>query len=100
MVDVALPPGAAVETTTWGLDLPDEAGQLQPLERAQAQTTALGYAVPVAQLAPGASRSVRHLLRFSQRGRFVLPPARYYRMSEPEATAIEAGKGWAVVEVK
>jgi uncharacterized protein YfaS (alpha-2-macroglobulin family) len=99
VVDVALPPGAAVESGTWGLDVQDGKA-LTPLERAQHQPTALGYAVPVEALAAGEARTVRHLVRFSQRGRFQLPPAQLYRMYDPEAKALEAGKGWATVEVR
>lgn len=99
LLDVALPPGAAVESGTWGLDL-QGSNPPQPLERAQHQPTAQGYAVPVDQLSAGQELTVRHLVRFSQRGRFQLPPARLYRMYDPEAKAMEAGKGWAVVEVR
>ncbi len=98
LLDVALPPGAAVESGTWGLDLP-EGKTMTPLERAQHQPTAQGYAVPVDVL-PSGDLTLRHLVRFSQRGRFVLPPARLYRMYDPEAKAVEAGKGWATVEVR
>ncbi|WP_374568949.1 alpha-2-macroglobulin [Ideonella sp.] len=101
LLEVALPPGAAVEAGTWGLDLQgDEAGKTTPLERAVHQAIPLGYAVPVEKLAGGESVTYRHLLRFSQRGRYQLPPARLYRMYEPEAKALEAGKGWATVEVR
>lgn len=100
LLEVALPPGAAVEAGTWGLDLPGESGQTTPLERAMHQPTAQGYAVPIEQLGAGQSASFRHLLRFSQRGRFVLPPARAYRMYEPEAKAVEAGTAWSALEVR
>ena len=99
VLDVALPPGAAVESGTWGLDVQDgKTGT--PLERAQHQPTSQGYAVPVDALPAGEALTLRHLVRFSQRGRFQLPPARLYRMYEPEAKAMEAGKGWATVEVR
>ncbi|MFG6488356.1 alpha-2-macroglobulin [Roseateles sp. BYS78W] len=99
LLEVALPPGAAVESGTWGLDVQDgKTGT--PLERAQHQPTSQGYAVPVDVLPAGQALTLRHLVRFSQRGRFQLPPARLYRMYEPEAKALEAGKGWAVVEVR
>jgi len=99
LLEVALPPGAAVESGTWGLDVQDgKTGT--PLERAQHQPTSQGYAVPVDVLPAGQALTLRHLVRFSQRGRFQLPPARLYRMYEPEAKALEAGKGWAAVEVR
>ena len=99
IVEAALPPGAAVETGTWGIDVVD-AGKAQPLERAQDEPTAQGYAVPFDSLAPGAPVTVRHLVRFSQRGVFKLPPARLYRMYQPQAKAFEGSGGWATVEVK
>jgi uncharacterized protein YfaS (alpha-2-macroglobulin family) len=101
LLEAALPPGAAVEGSTWGLDLLGaEPGKSTPLERATHQATAQGYAVPVEQLAAQGSLTVRHLLRFAQRGQYKLPPARLYRMYEPEAKALEAGGRWATVEVR
>ena len=100
LVEAALPPGAAVEESTWGIDMADSAGKLQPMERAQSQGTAQGYAVPVDSLVAGTPLTVRHLVRFSQRGTFKLPPARLFRMYEPEAKAFEDGGRWASVEVR
>ena len=99
VVDVALPPGAAVEASTWGLDL-DVAGRSQPLERARHQDTAQGYAVPFEALAAGTPATVRHLVRFSQRGTFKLPPTRLHRMYEPEAKAFDGSGRFAQVEVR
>ncbi len=99
VVDVALPPGAAVEASTWGLDL-DVSGRPQPLERARHQETAQGYAVPLEALAAGTTSTVRHLVRFSQRGTFKLPPTRLHRMYEPEAKAFDGSGRYAQVEVR
>jgi hypothetical protein len=99
VLEVALPPGATVESGTWGLDV-SEGKASRPLERAQHQPTAQGYAAPVELLPPGEALTLRHLVRFSQRGRFQLPPARMYRMYDPEAKALEAGNGWATLEVR
>ena len=101
LLEAALPPGASVESSTWGLDLPGaEAGSTQPLERATHQNTAQGYAVPVEGLAANGKLTVRHLVRFAQRGQFKLPPARLYRMYEPEAKAFDSSGRWAAMEVK
>ncbi|WP_218967444.1 MG2 domain-containing protein [Variovorax sp. 54] len=100
LVEAALPPGAAVEESTWGIDMADSAGKLQPMERAQSQATAQGYAVPLDTLVAGTPLTVRHLVRFSQRGTFKLPPARLFRMYEPEAKAFEGDGRWAGVEVR
>ena len=43
--------------------------------------------------------TVRHLVRVAQAGTFVLPPARYYRMYEPEQKAFEV-KPRARVQVR
>ena len=48
-----------------------------------------GYAVPIDPL--GGELVVRHLLRFSQKGSYVLPPTRYHRMYQPEQKAFEGG---------
>ena len=32
---------------------------------------------------------IRHLLRFAERGTFVVPPVRVYRMYQPDAKALE-----------
>ncbi|MEK8030019.1 MG2 domain-containing protein [Ideonella sp. DXS29W] len=101
LLEVALPPGAGVESGTWGLDvLGADGAQSTPLERAIHQATRQGYAVPVEKLGAGESVTVRHLLRFSQRGRYQLPPSRLYRMYEPEAKAVEVRPGWAMLEVR
>jgi uncharacterized protein YfaS (alpha-2-macroglobulin family) len=89
LVEVPLPPGADVESTTWGISLAAAgSAEAQPLELARHQPTAFGYAIPVE---PVAGRTVlRHLVRFSQTGRYVLPPARLTRMYAPGADALEA----------
>jgi alpha-2-macroglobulin len=96
MLEVALPPGASVESTTWGIDLPDRDGKLRGLERARHQATRDGYVVPVDGLSE--PTALRHLVRLAQRGSFVLPPARLYRMYQPEARGVEAGaaRRWEV----
>lgn len=99
LLEAALPPGAAVESGTWGIDL-DGGAATQPLERAQHEPNAQGYAVPVEALRANDSVLVRHLVRFSQRGVFVLPPARLVRMYEPEAKGVEQGGRWGRVEVR
>lgn len=88
LVEVALPPGANVEPTTWGIKL---LGGKEPaaLERARHVPRRDGYAVPI-DLLDGEVK-VRHLLRFAQKGRYGLPPARYYRMYQPGQVAYEAG---------
>jgi uncharacterized protein YfaS (alpha-2-macroglobulin family) len=67
------------------------------LERAQGQITREGYTVAVDELR--GSKTLRHLVRFGQKGDFVLPRARLWRMYQPEGKAMEAGpvlRHWVV----
>lgn len=91
LVEVALPPGAAVESGVWGISL--RLGDKEvPIERATYQDVPQGYAVPVDALpAGGQPLVIRHLVRFSQRGEFRLPPARLFRMYDPDGRAVESG---------
>lgn len=86
LLEVALPPGAAVEGTTWGINIVDK--KTEALERARHVERRDGYAVPIDVL--NKPLTVRHLVRFSQKGSFVLPPARYHRMYQPELKAFES----------
>ena len=89
LLEVPLPPGADVERTTWGLQISGLGGEgAAELEKARHEAGELGYAVPLDTLA-GETR-FRHLVRFSQKGAFVLPPVRYVRMYAPEQQALEA----------
>jgi len=83
IVEVPLPPGAEVESTTWGINM----GNGEALERARNEPSRGGYAVPVESL--GQPVAVRHLLRFSQKGKYNLPPARFYSMYAPQNKAFE-----------
>jgi len=89
LLEVPLPPGASVESTTWGIDLRGADGKLQGLERARHESTPEGYVVPVEELRE--PLALRHLVRMAQRGSFVLPPARLFRMYQPEARSVEEG---------
>lgn len=102
LLEVPLPPGADVEASTWGVYLQGQGKdnkEVQPLERARHQINASGYAVPLESLQ--GREVVRHLLRFSQVGKYNLPSARVFRMYQPEKKAFESGeRGWAKVEVQ
>ncbi|SEO62962.1 hypothetical protein SAMN05428959_11335 [Duganella sp. CF517] len=87
LLEVALPPGAMVEQSTWGMVMAGD--KPEPLERARHTERRDGYAVPVEPLE--GSLTVRHLLRFAQKGSYVLPPARFHRMYQPEQKAFEGG---------
>jgi uncharacterized protein YfaS (alpha-2-macroglobulin family) len=90
IVEVPLAPGMTAERTTWGISVRDaKAAAAEAMPRARFEPTASGYAVPVDALAQPVT--IRHLVRAAQPGRFALPPARYYRMYEPEQKAFEGG---------
>lgn len=88
IVEIPLPPGAAVEPTTWGVLVREGRSEYEALARATAEETPTGYAIPVELL--GDTVIHRHLLRVAQPGRYTLPPARYYRMYQPERKAYES----------
>lgn len=100
-VEVPLPPGADVERTTWGISVnkhnaAKQQGQL--LEKARNEMGELAYMVPVKELT--GTVTFRHLLRFSQKGQFVLPPARYVRSYAPAQQSVAAGSEWTGMQVK
>lgn len=102
MIDAALPPGASVEQGTWGIDIEGaDPDAISTLERATNVQTPQGYAVPIDELAAGDSMVVRHLLRFAQRGQYVLPAARLVQAYDSGAQAREpAVSAWTAMEVR
>lgn len=96
LIEVPLPPGGDIEATAWGLmikGLQDEEG-FGPLRRLAFQMGGLSYGVPVEVLEK--PLKIRQLVRFGVRGRFVLPPARFFRMYQPTDKAFqnEGKSGW------
>ncbi|SFH41766.1 alpha-2-macroglobulin [Pseudomonas sp. NFACC45] len=88
MLEVPLPPGADVERTTWGIQLLGKAGsEPTALEKARFEPGQMGYAVPLDALS-GELR-LRHLVRFSQKGQFTLPPVRFTQVYAPQHQARE-----------
>jgi alpha-2-macroglobulin len=88
MLEVPLPPGADVERTTWGIKLMGKAGtEPTALEKARFEPGQMAYAVPVDALS-GELR-LRHLVRFSQKGQFNLPPVRFSQVYAPQHQAQE-----------
>lgn len=89
MLEVPLPPGADVERTTWGIKLQGKDGtEPTALEKARFEPGQLAYAVPIDALS-GELR-LRHLVRFSQKGQFNLPPVRFKQVYAPQHQAQEA----------
>ncbi len=88
MLEVPLPPGADVERTTWGIQLQGKAdSEPTSLEKARFEPGQMVYAVPVDALS-GELR-LRHLVRFSQKGQFNLPPVRFTQVYAPQNQAWE-----------
>ncbi|HEX7640794.1 MAG TPA: alpha-2-macroglobulin [Burkholderiaceae bacterium] len=88
ILEVPLPPGTNADRTTWGIAVRFPGAQAaEALEKARYEQTPRGYAVPVDSLS--GEMVIRHLVRASQTGTFALPPARYYRMYQPEQKAFE-----------
>ncbi len=96
LVDVPLPPGGDVEATSWGVSIDGLPGAKdgsgpQPFQRvASYEMGELAYHQPVPLL--DRPVTLRQLVRFSLPGTFTLPPARYFRMYQPDAKAFEGGK--------
>ncbi|MEB0226560.1 alpha-2-macroglobulin family protein [Pseudomonas sp. 10S4] len=98
MIEVPLPPGADVERTTWGIKLMGKAGtEPTALEKARFEPGQMAYAIPVDALS-GELR-VRHLVRFSQKGQFNLPPVRFTQIYAPQHQAQEQNPALGQVTV-
>ncbi|WES70681.1 alpha-2-macroglobulin [Superficieibacter sp. HKU1] len=100
-VEVPLPPGADVERTTWGISIRKPGGKNQKgelLEKARNEISELAYMIPVNTLT--GTTTFRHLLRFSQKGKFVLPPVRYVRSYAPDQQSLAADTDWTEMQVK
>jgi uncharacterized protein YfaS (alpha-2-macroglobulin family) len=99
LLEVPLPPGADVERTTWGIKLMGKAGtEPTALEKARFEPGQMAYAVPVDALS-GELR-LRHLVRFSQKGQFSLPPARFTQVYAPQHQAREQKPALGQVTVR
>ncbi|MCO7570618.1 alpha-2-macroglobulin family protein [Pseudomonas chlororaphis] len=101
MLEVPLPPGADVERTTWGIKLAGPAGtEAASLEKARFEPGQMSYAVPLDALNDSSEVRLRHLIRFSQKGQFNLPAARFYQVYAPEHQAQERTPALGQVTVK
>ena len=99
LLEVPLPPGADVERTTWGLQISGLAGDSNgALDGARHEMGQMSYAVPVDSLS--GEIVLRHLLRFSQKGQFALPPARFHRMYQPAQQAFEVEPALQHIDVR
>jgi uncharacterized protein YfaS (alpha-2-macroglobulin family) len=98
ILEVPLPPGTNADRTTWGIAVRFPGAQAaEVLEHARYEQTPRGYSVPIDELT--GEVVIRHLVRASETGTFALPPARYYRMYQPEQKAFEE-KARARIEIR
>ena len=68
------------------------------LDGARHEMGQMSYAVPVDSLS--GEIVLRHLLRFSQKGQFALPPARFHRMYQPAQQAFEVEPALQHIDVR
>ncbi|MDD5118335.1 MAG: alpha-2-macroglobulin family protein [Sulfuricurvum sp.] len=88
IVEAALPPGMSADSATWGVNIRYPGGESYgTLEKARFDLSVQGYSVPVDTLE--GTTVIRHLIRPAQTGTFLLPPARYYKMYQPDQKAFE-----------
>ncbi len=81
-----------MEPSTWGLAVQfPERTEPVPVNRAVAEASTGGYVVPV-QLLSDKPLTFTHLLRFSQKGSYSLPRARFHLMYQPGEVAHEQAK--------
>jgi uncharacterized protein YfaS (alpha-2-macroglobulin family) len=108
LLEVPLPPGGSVEASTWGLTITGLPGEDKggngnvpraPVRQVQHEMGELSYHQPVAAL--DHRQVYRQLVRFALPGTFALPPARFFRMYQPEAKALQGdGRGAFTLTVK
>ncbi len=105
LLDVPLPPGGSVEATSWGVSIAGLPGAgeggsgPQPFARAASyEMGELSYHEPVPLL--DRPVALRQLVRFALPGTFTMPPARYFRMYQPEQKAYEGGRSDRMVTLR
>ncbi|MFD1561944.1 alpha-2-macroglobulin [Paraburkholderia silviterrae] len=105
LLDVPLPPGGSVEATSWGVSIAGLPGAgeggsgPQPFARAASyEMGELSYHQPVPLL--DRPVALRQLVRFALPGTFTMPPARYFRMYQPEQKAYEGGRSDRMVTLR
>lgn len=98
IVEAALPPGTAVDSSTWGVNIRYPKGKdYRALEKARFDLSPQGYTVPADKLK--GTMVIRHLIRPAQTGTFALPPVRYFKMYQPDQKAFEEAPR-AIVQIR
>ena len=87
LAEVALPPGAQVEGSTWGMLIAGlDAADLKPFANPTYEDGVLSYRVPMQKLE--GKTVLRQLVRFGQKGRFDLPAPRLFNMYDPSRVSL------------
>ncbi len=89
LLEIPLPPGADLLPIPYGMKV-GARGSYAKVPETEYQEGDNSYAIPVESL-----RGVtifQRLVRFSQAGKFTLPPARFYRTYQPNDKAFEEGR--------
>ena len=95
LAEVPLPPGGEVDGTTWGLVF---SGIEPNFVQTRASSTGLGYSIPIETMT--GSQTFHQLVRFSSRGKFVLPPIKVFKMYRPSDRAYEKEAALRVLTVQ
>lgn len=86
LVEAPLPPGADVDSKTWGLEFGSfTTNFIEP----RPASMGLGYSIPVEAL--GSSTKFHQLVRFSSRGQFQVPPIKVFKMYKTSERTYETG---------
>ena len=95
ILEIPIPPGADVEMPTYGMKINSQKGTMA-ISKARFITGDRYYSIPIDQLSEPVT--FRFLVRFSQKGSFILPRARFYQMYDPTAKAFEESGSRVVVQ--
>jgi alpha-2-macroglobulin len=95
LVEAPLPPGGEVDGTTWGLSFQ---GVTPNFVEARPAASGLGYSIPLESLEK--ETTLHQLVRFSSRGKFVLPPVKIFKMYRPSDKAFETESAPRAISVQ
>ena len=97
LLEIALPPGAEVEQTTWGIKIKGDGDKDLEFGQLPLQTGEKSYSVAIENLSNPIT--VVHLVRFSQAGNFEIPPTRFFKRYAPGQKAFERGDRLASTKI-
>ncbi len=95
LLEIPIPPGADIEQPTYGMKIMSGDNTVG-ISSAKFVTGDRFYSIPIEEL--DSSITFRFLIRFSQKGSFVLPRTRYFRMYDPTMKAFEQNEHRIIVQ--